>query len=285
MRCQPVIANTRAAAYWSEVAPAWLALEDQLEQISATPGRLAMERLDLEPGHHVVDLGCGSGLTTLHLAQRVGGHGMATGIDINAELLTRARRRAWQHGACNVMFTRADVQTHRFDAPHFDRAYSRFGLMFFADPVAAFANIRRALRPRGRLSFVTFQGPDANEWMLVPATAAMTVTDTAPAAPDPDRPDLFSLASPERIRSILAAAGLHDIEIVAHNDSVETPEHQIPDVAAARTRVGPVAASLRTADAETHAKVLAAIEEALRARLHDGVTRLTRGTLLVTATT
>jgi SAM-dependent methyltransferase len=263
MRSQLVIANTTAASYWSQVAPAWSALAPELEQISATPGQLAQDRLDLQPGHHVVDLGCGTALTTLQLAHRVGESGSVVGVDISAEMLTHARRRAQQDRIGNVRLVHADIQTHRF-GDRFDRAYSRFGLMFFTDPVAAFGNIHHALRPGGRLAFVSFQGADANTWMTIPAEAARTVIDTPPAPADPERPDLYSLADPDRVTSILAAAGFHDIDIVAHNDHVETSEHQIPDMAAARTHIGLVAEALRGADADTRARVTEAIESALR---------------------
>ncbi len=278
------IANARAAEYWSQVAPSWLEFENELDEISDKPGRLAITRLDLTRGHDVLDLGCGTGVTTLQLAGRVGIAGSALGVDISAELLTEARRRADNDAAGNVEFLTADIQTDHLGQAHFDRAYSRFGLMFCTEPVAAFTNVRRALRPGGRLSFVCFQGLAENEWLLVPTTAAMSVTGTAPAAPDPQRPDLFSLAEANRVNSILTAAGFRSVNIRAHNDTVVTPEPQIPKVAAARTRIGPVAELLRTADAETANRVRAAIEDTLRARVQDGLLRLTRGTLLVAAT-
>jgi len=174
------------------VAPSWLEFEHELETISERPGQLAMNRLDLEPGHTVVDLGCGSGLTTVQLAERVGEAGSALGVDISAELLTEARRRADRHDAGNVEFLAADIQTDHLGEARFDRAYSRFGLMFCADRVAALANLRHTLRPGGRLSFVCFQSVAENEWMLVPYAAALAVTGAAPAAPDPRQPDLFS---------------------------------------------------------------------------------------------
>jgi ubiquinone/menaquinone biosynthesis C-methylase UbiE len=278
------IANARAAEYWSQVAPSWLEFEHELETISEWPGQLAMNRLDLEPGHTVVDLGCGSGLTTVQLAERVGEAGSALGVDLSAELLGEARRRADRHGAGNVEFLAADIQTDHLGAARFDRAYSRFGLMFCADPPAAFANLRHALRPGGRLSFVCFQGAAENEWMLVPTAAALAATGAAPAAPDPQQPDLFSLADADHLRSILAAAGFHDIDIHAHNDAVVTRAPDIPRIVAARTHIGPVAELLRTADADTTARVHEAITAALRARLHEDLLRLTRGTLLVAAT-
>ena len=120
------------------------------------------------PGQRVVDLGCGSGRTTLELAARVGPGGEAVGVDISAGMLARARERAARSGTGNVEFVYADVQVHELGEALFDAAYSRFGVMFFADPVAAFANIRKALRPGAVLSFVCWQSVFDNEWMLHP---------------------------------------------------------------------------------------------------------------------
>ena len=120
--------------------------------------------------------------------------------------------------------------------------------------------------------------------MLVPTAAALAATGAAPAAPDPQQPDLFSLADADHLRSILAAAGFHDIDIHAHNDAVVMRAPDIPRIVAARTHIGPVAELLRTADADTTARVHEAITAALRARLHEDSLRLTRGTLLVAAT-
>jgi ubiquinone/menaquinone biosynthesis C-methylase UbiE len=278
-----LIANTKAAAYWSRLAPAWIAFEEPLEEISGEPGRLAMELLDLGHGHRVVDLGCGTGRTTLQLAERVGHGGAAVGLDIEAEMLAVARRRSQERGVCNVQFMQSDIQIHDLGEACFDRAYSRFGVMFFADAVAAFTNIRRALRPGGRLAFVCFQGPAENEWMSLPVDAAMSVIAKGSTALDVARADLFSLADPEKTRSILAAAGFRDLDIVAHTDWVVTPERRIPEVAMARSHIGPVAESLREADAETRHRVRRAIETALRAQAKAGEVRLKRGTFLIAA--
>ena len=143
-------ANIEQAEFWSELAPTWLELEDQLEEVGGPPGELAMDRLELLPGQRVVDLGCGSGRTTLELAARVGPGGEVVGVDISAEMLARGRERAARLGAGNVEFVHADAQVHDFGEARFDAAYSRFGVMFFTDPVAAFANVRTALRPGER---------------------------------------------------------------------------------------------------------------------------------------
>jgi SAM-dependent methyltransferase len=200
-------ANVEQVEFWSELAPTWFELEDQLEEVGGPPGELAMDRLGLLPGQRVVDLGCGLGRTTLALAARVGPGGEVVGVDISAEMLTQGRDRAARLGAENVEFVHADAQVHDFGQARFDAAYSRFGVMFFSDPVAAFANIRRALRPGGTLSFVCWQGVFDNDWMLVPGAAAAEVTGTLPPMPGPEEPGPFSLADPARVRAVLGAGG------------------------------------------------------------------------------
>jgi SAM-dependent methyltransferase len=275
-------ANVEQAEFWSQLAPTWLELEDQLEEVGGPPGELAMDRLGLVPGQRVIDLGCGSGRTTLELAARVGPGGGVAGVDISVEMLAWGRGRAARLGAGNVEFVHADVQVHDLGAARFDAAYSRFGVMFFADPVAAFANIRKALRPGGVLSFVCWQSVFDNEWMLIPGAAVAEVTGSLPPMPGPGEPGPFSLADPGRVRAVLDAAGFGSVAVEPHADRVVIVEGQIPEVALASVRVGGVREALRDADGHTRQRALAAIEEALRARVQDGEVRASRGVLLVT---
>jgi SAM-dependent methyltransferase len=275
-------ANIEQAEFWSELAPTWLELEDQLEEVGGPPGKLAMDRLGLLPGQRVVDLGCGLGRTTLALAARVGPGGKVVGVDISAEMLARGRDRAARLGAENVEFVHADAQVHDFGQARFDAAYSRFGVMFFSDPVAAFANIRRALRPRGALSFVCWQDVFDNDWMLIPRTAVAEVIGTLPPMPSPDEPGSLSLADPARVRAVLGAAGFRSIVVTPHADYVVISEDRISGAALASVRTGRVRQALREANDQTRQRALTAIETALRARLHDGEVRLSRGVLLIT---
>src|SRR5579859_7478835 len=136
--------NTEQAEFWSAIAPTWLELEDKLEEIGGPPGQLAMDRLPLKVGQAVLDVGCGLGRTTLELASRVV-DGNVFGVDIAEGMIAAARERAKRLDARNVEFAVADAQVDDLGDSRFDAAFSRFGVMFFRDPVAAFTNIRRAL--------------------------------------------------------------------------------------------------------------------------------------------
>ena len=274
--------NAEQAEFWSGVAPTWIELHARFERVGGPPGRLAMDRLALAPGQLVLDVGCGLGPTTLALAARVGDAGEAVGVDISEEMLAGARRNADGQGAANVRFVLADVQDYDLGQARFDAAFSRFGVMFFADPVAAFSNIRRSLRTGGQLAFVCWQTVFDNEWMLVPGMAAMSVMGELPM-PGPDEPGPFSLADPDKVRSVLGAAGFGQVEIVPHNDVIVEPEDRIPQVVEASVRMGPAREALREAPPETHEKVRRAVEDALRQRVEAGELRASRGVLLVTA--
>lgn len=176
------------------------------------------------PDDHVLDIGCGAGLTTREAAA-VAVTGSATGVDVSAEMVATARRLARQAGLPNVGFEQADAQTHPFAAEGFTLAISRFGTMFFADPAAAFANIARALRPGARLVQLVWQDKAHQEWDAVigqALTAGRTPPDSTARGP-------FSLADPATAEGLLSAAGFTDIEF----DDVREPVYYGPDAEAA----------------------------------------------------
>ena len=278
------VANAEQAELWARMAPVWAEMDDHLEKTAGPPGRMALERLDPRPGQRLLDVGCGTGPTTVDLAARVRPGGSVVGVDIAAGMLARARRRAAEGGVDNIRFVPGDVQVDDLGAARYDGAFSRFGVMFFADPVAAFANVRRALRAGGRLSFVCWQGPPANEWMLVPAAAVLSVTGGPPPTPEPGVPGPFSLGDADRVEAILAAAGFTDIDVVSHSDALGAPAAEIPDFAAAALRTGAIRQALHDADEATVRKAYDAVVDALEAHTVDGQLRLRRGVLLATAT-
>lgn len=273
--------NQEQAEFWSELAPTWLELEDRLEEVGGPPGRLAVDRLGLVSGQSVLDVGCGLGGTTVELASRTD-PGEVLGIDIAAGMITAAHDRATRLGLQNVRFEQADAQVDDLGKDRFDAAFSRFGVMFFSDPVGAFANIRKAMKAGASLSFVCWQSVFDNEWMLVPGMAAMSVVGPLPM-PAAEEPGPFSLCDPERVRRVLGEAGFVEVEVDPHNDTIETSEDRIPELALTSTRVGAVREALQSADDETRQRVLQAIEDAMRDRVEEGTMRVSRGVLLVSA--
>jgi SAM-dependent methyltransferase len=204
------------------------------------------------------------------------------GVDIADQMLAGARRRA--QGVAGMELRRGDIQVDPLEEGAFDGAYSRFGVMFFTDPPAAFANVRRALHPDGALSFVCWQGPLDNEWVSVPVMAAAEVIGPPPL-PEPGAPGAFSLADPERVREILATAGFGRIDIEPHTEDVIRPASRIGEIAAISTRMGMLRQLLRDAPADTRRRVVAAVEDALLSRVTDGQLHTKRAVLLVRAQT
>jgi SAM-dependent methyltransferase len=180
----------------------------------------------VQPHDHVVDVGCGTGQTTRQAA-RTAQAGSALGVDISAPAIERARELARAEGLRNVTFEHANAQVHRFPEERFDLAISRFGTMFFDDPIAAFANISRALRPAGRLVMMVWQAHERNEWDVTIRQSLGTAEGPVPGASG--GPDPFSLADPPTVTQILQAAGFAD---VAFTD-IHEPVFYGPDVAAA----------------------------------------------------
>jgi SAM-dependent methyltransferase len=178
----------------------------------------------VEPTDRVLDIGCGSGQTTLDAA-RAATSGSALGVDISEEMLVRARQRSAAEGICNVSFEQGDAQTHPFPPAHFDVILSRFGTLFFADPLAAFTHLAHAARPGARLVLLVWQGVEQNEW----ATAIRRTLSGGAAPPPPPRLDPFSMADPNRVRSILSSAGFIEIAV----EDVHEPVYYGPDTATA----------------------------------------------------
>jgi SAM-dependent methyltransferase len=255
--------NAEQIRFWNEtLGPRWVEAEAALDAQIAPLGLAAMERARVAPGERAVDVGCGCGQTSLQLAERVGLSGAVLGVDVAAPMLERARARA--AGRANLRFAHADAQTHRFDE-RFDLVYSRFGVMFFADPVAAFANLGGALRPGGRIAFVCWQGLERNPWVLVPLRAAASVVPL-PAPPAPGAPGPFAFADPQRVRGVLAGAGFSEVALEPLEGELGIGAGGDLEQAVRFTmQMGPVSAALREAGADEAVRERAA--EAIRAGL------------------
>jgi SAM-dependent methyltransferase len=234
--------NADQAAYWNEAAgPTWVKLQALLDEELRGLGAKAMAALGPKPGERIIDVGCGCGDTTLELARRVGPTGHVLGVDISAPMLAVARERADTAGASHVAFAEADAQLHSF-AP-VDGAFSRFGVMFFQDPVAAFANIRRVLTPTGRLVFVCWRTMAENPVMTVPFAAVLPLLPAPPVPPPPDAPGPFAFADRDRLDGILKAAGFSDIAIEPNDQPLGWGS--LDDAVTVALNIGPLGAALR----------------------------------------
>jgi SAM-dependent methyltransferase len=234
--------NAAQIAYWNESAgPSWVAMQDALDHELEELGLAAMAALAPREGERLADIGCGCGATTLELARRVGPSGAVLGVDISAPMLAVARERAKAAGLAQARFVEADAQTHAFEPV--DGGFSRFGVMFFADPVAAFANIRRGLRPSGRVAFVCWRPLMENPWMTVPMAAVLPLLPSPPAAPQPGAPGPFAFADRDRLFGILRDAGFADLSIEPLDAKVAWGDLELSVRVA--LRLGPVAGLIR----------------------------------------
>jgi SAM-dependent methyltransferase len=243
---------------WDDaVAQRWVALEDALDQALGPFGEDALTRARPLPGERVIDVGCGCGATTLALADAVGAAGHVLGVDIAAPMLARARQRV--AGRPQVEFVEADAETFAFSHDH-DLLFSRFGVMFFADPQTAFHNLAVALRPGGRLAFVCWRRFEENPWFQAAFAILQELVPDTPAPPV-DGPGPCAFADPARTTNLLAMAGFSQIAL----HSVDLPVCLGPDVPSAvklATSTGPVSRAL---SAVADPAMLTALRERLTA--------------------
>ena len=238
--------------YWNGAGgERWAAAQDRIDHHLGLITEALLAFVSPKEGERVLDVGCGGGTTAFMLRERVGPAGTVTGVDISAPTLAVARARC-QAANADVTFIEADAATHEFQ-PVFDLAFSRFGVMFFADPAAAFANIRRALVPGGRVAFVCWRTFKENDWSFVPFVSAKDLLP--PQAPmDPNAPGPFAFADDARVRSILQAAGFADVTVKPH-DSVVNLGATVDDAVVEALTIGPLARAAAELDDATKARI------------------------------
>ena len=190
----------------------WLRFQEILSKGLTVFGRKAMLAAAFSSGERVLDIGCGCGDTSFDITRLIGDKGYVEGIDISNLMINEARRRDIIDFHYNINFKCADVQSQNFESMIYDVAYSRFGVMFFNDPVAAFSNIQQILQPDGRLAFVCWQPVTENQWVRLPLEVTANHV-SLPTPPDPDEPDAFSFGALYRVERILEMAGFVDISI------------------------------------------------------------------------
>jgi SAM-dependent methyltransferase len=253
------LSNAEQITFWNgEAGAKWVSAQDRLDDMLAGITARLLQSARIAAGESVLDVGCGCGDTSLQLAAA---GARVVGVDISEPMLAHARQRTEQARAANLEFLRADAAEYRFE-PRFDLVFSRFGVMFFADPDAAFANLRMALKPTGRLAFVCWRDWRENEWVRE-STAA--VRPHAPPQPQlgSEDPGPFSFADLARVRRILFGAGF---------DSVTAKPLDVPlafgktldDAVAHMQEFGPVSRLLAEATDEQRALASAALRDALK---------------------
>jgi SAM-dependent methyltransferase len=201
--------NADQVAYWNGPGgQRWSDRQAQQDILLAPVSNVLIDRAAAKAGERILDVGCGCGSTSIALAERVAPSGLVLGIDISAPMLSQARQLAPE--GLPVDFALADATVYPFDPASFDLMVSRFGVMFFAEPAVSFANLRRALRPEGRVAFACWREPRDNPWMMAPLQAVYRHVPKLPPQ-EPDDPGPFAFASEERVNRILREAGYEGV--------------------------------------------------------------------------
>ena len=271
-------------AYWNGPrAETWVRDQETMDCALEPFGRAALDEAAPRASESAVDVGCGCGATTVALAAAVGVTGSVVGVDVSAPMLERARERA--RGLAQVAFVAGDAARHAFE-PRADLLFSRFGVMFFADPAAAFSNLRRALAPHGRLAFICWRALAQNVWLAVPLAAARRIVQPAGPPPPADAPGPLALADSERVRAILERAGFADVRFAPFDHTMPLGDGRGLDAAAEHAlTLGPTARMLAAAnpDEATLARVRDEIRASLAPYAVSNVVRLPAAAWIVTA--
>jgi SAM-dependent methyltransferase len=271
------IANADQHARWNDRAGrSWAELGDLLDRLLEPFVPLLLEEVEPVAGRRILDVGCGAGALTLAAAERGAD---ALGVDISAPLVEAARRRAEKSATGRAGFVNADAQIYPFDPKSFDALISRFGVMFFADPAAAFRNLRSAVRPGGGLACLAWRGAAENDFMTA---AERAVADILPPLPGrvENAPGQFGFADAARVRSILAGGGWGDVELRPVDVECRLTEVELGIYA---RRMGPVADLLPSLDEAARSEVERRLDAAFRVFVRDGEASFTAACWMVTA--
>jgi SAM-dependent methyltransferase len=255
--------NADQIAYWNGPGGQRWSDRQQVQDILLAPVRdILIDRAGAKAGDRIIDVGCGCGATTIAFAQAVGPAGHVLGVDISAPMLARARQLA--PPGLPVEFALADATVHAFGPASFDLVVSRFGVMFFAEPALSFANLRKALRPSGRLAFVCWREPRDNPWVMVPLQAAYQHVPKLPQQ-GPEDPGPFAFASEARVQHILGAAGFSAVAMERCDLHLDIAIGGGLDAAVeAALDIGPASRALEGQPAALRAAAVALVREALK---------------------
>jgi SAM-dependent methyltransferase len=271
--------NDEQITLWNGTAGrAWVDEQALLDRVLAPFEDLLVEAVRASPARQVLDVGCGTGSTAVAVARLLGEGGRCTGIDVSEPMIAAARARAERERA-PASFVRADAQVHAFEDRSFDMIISRFGVMFFADPVQAFANLRRAAKDGAALRFVSWRSAAENPFMTTAERAAAPLLPDLPAR-RPDAPGQFAFADEGRVARILEESGWTAIDIQPIDVPCTLPEKELVRYL---SRLGPVGLALREADEPTRTRVLETVRAAFDPYVHGEDVRYTAACWMVGA--
>jgi SAM-dependent methyltransferase len=258
-------------ALWNGVAGhAWVDAQATLDAVLRPFEELLLESVAAGSGRRALDVGCGTGSTTLAFARKLGAKGYCLGVDISEPMIAAARARAEREHS-SASFVCADAETHDFDAASFDAVLSRFGVMFFPDPVRAFANLRRAAKNGADLRFVAWRSPAENPFMTVAERAAAPLLPDAPPR-RPDGPGQFSFADDRLVHRILAETGWSEIDIRPLDVECAMPE---PALVGYVSRLGPLGRVLASIEDPMRTRILEVVRAAFDPYVHGAEVRFT----------
>ncbi|MCC7394396.1 MAG: class I SAM-dependent methyltransferase [Sphingomonadaceae bacterium] len=270
---------------WDGAAGAkWVAHQARLDRLLTPLGDAAMAAADIGAGDHILDIGCGAGTTSIALSERAGSGGRVLGLDISPDLLDAARRAARAHA--NIAFLLGDAAQASLPQGQFDRLFSRFGVMFFDDPIAAFRHLGGALKADGRLAFVCWRAPRENDWIRLPLAALDGLVELP--ATDPLAPGPFAFADAARTHDILTRAGFTDVAITPYDERLcyghgADDAAAISDAMTMALTIGPFARAVAMIDGETRQRAEAALHNILSQRVADGAIYFDAAAWIVTA--
>lgn len=282
-KAQPATGNAAQIEYWNARAgERWTRWHKEIDRIFAPFKTATVAALAPQPGERVIDVGCGAGDTSFAIVEQVQSRGYVLGLDVSHPLLKIAQARAAVTPEYPVEFVAGDAAKHAIPAASFDALFSRFGVMFFADPYAAFAHLRRALKPGGRVAFCCWRSRRENAWVRIATEAARKKIAELPPPPGPDEPGPFSFADEARIRRILTTAGFADFTAEKFDPTLDFGD-DANHAADFLTEVGPIATVLEEHTKEMRAAVATELVTLLEQQRSAGRIGLPAGVWIVRA--
>lgn len=246
--------NSGMRGFWNDSGGRMWVIYQHIIEVSMAPfGQKVMDILDFNDGERVLDIGCGCGGTTLEIAQLVGSNGYVFGVDISEMIIESAKNKACKENANNIIFKCVDAQTYSFVFNEFDVVFSRFGVMFFDEPVVAFQNIRKSLVAGGRMAFVCWQPIEDIEWISLPRNIVGNYI-TLPPLSEPNEPGGFSFGNTDRVEKILRLAGFVDIVIEKFNSKINIGA-DMSEAMEFMTHIGPAGSVLDNSDIDSKTQV------------------------------